>query len=30
VEENVARQAFARINAKMPYRCRMVVRRHGI
>jgi large subunit ribosomal protein L16 len=30
VEEDVARQALARINAKMPYRCRMVSRRHGI
>ncbi len=30
VEEDVARQAMARIAAKMPYRCRMVMRRHGI
>jgi len=30
VEEVVARQALARINAKMPCRCRMVSRRHGL
>jgi large subunit ribosomal protein L16 len=30
VEENIARQAFARVSAKMPYRCRMVSRRHGL
>jgi len=30
VEEVVARQALARINAKMPYRCRMISRRHGM
>lgn len=29
VEEGVARQALARMSAKMPYRCRMVFRRHG-
>ncbi len=30
VEEEVARQALARVSAKMPYRCRMVSRRHGL
>jgi large subunit ribosomal protein L16 len=30
VEESVARQALARVSAKMPYRCRMVARRHGL
>ena len=30
VEEGIARQALARITAKMPYRCRMVFRRHGL
>ena len=30
VEENTARQALARMSAKMPYRCRMVHRRHGL
>jgi large subunit ribosomal protein L16 len=30
VEEDVARQAMARMAAKMPYRCRFVVRRHGL
>ena len=30
VEENVARQALARISAKMPCKCRMVHRRHGL
>jgi large subunit ribosomal protein L16 len=30
VEVDVARQALARINAKMPFRCRMVSRRHGM
>lgn len=30
VEEAVARQALARVSAKMPCKCRMVHRRHGI
>ncbi len=30
VEEGIARQALARISAKMPYKCRMVYRRHGL
>jgi len=30
VEENVARSALARVASKMPYRCRFVVRRHGL
>ena len=30
VEENIARNALARVAAKMPYRCRFVKRRHGL
>lgn len=30
VEENVARSALGRIASKMPMRCRMVRRRHGL
>ena len=30
VEEDTARQALARVSAKMPCRCRMVGRRHGL
>jgi ribosomal protein L16/L10AE len=30
VEEDVARQAMTRIAAKMPCRCRFVVRRYGL
>lgn len=30
VEEEVARQAFARVAHKMPFRCRFVRRRHGL
>jgi large subunit ribosomal protein L16 len=30
VEEGTARQALARISAKMPCRCRMVGRHHGV
>jgi large subunit ribosomal protein L16 len=30
VEENVARQALARVAMKMPYRCRFVRRRQGL
>ncbi len=30
IEENVAREAMVRVAAKMPYRCRFVVRRHGL
>lgn len=30
VEEPIARQALARVAAKMPFRCRMVSRRHGL
>ena len=30
VEESTARQALARVSAKMPCRCRMVARRHGL
>ena len=30
VEEDVARQALARVAAKMPIRCRFVRRRHGL
>jgi len=30
VGEDVARQAMARISAKLPIRCRFVVRRHGL
>lgn len=30
VEEEVARQALARVAHKMPYRCRFVKRRHGL
>jgi large subunit ribosomal protein L16 len=30
VGENEARQALARVAHKMPYRCRMVLRRHGM
>lgn len=30
VEEGIARQAMARISAKMPYRCRFVKRRHDV
>jgi large subunit ribosomal protein L16 len=29
VEEDVARQALARVSHKMPFRCRFVERRHG-
>jgi len=30
VEANLAKQALARVAAKMPYRCRLVSRHHGI
>ena len=30
VEENVARQALMRVAHKMPYRVRLVTRRHGV
>ncbi|GIK15461.1 MAG: 50S ribosomal protein L16 [Phycisphaerae bacterium] len=30
VEENVARSALGRIASKMPMRCRMIRRRHGL
>ena len=30
VPEDTARQALARMSAKMPYKCRMVFRRHGL
>ena len=30
VEEDVAKQALARVARKMPYRCRFVKRRHGL
>ena len=30
VDQDVARQALARVASKMPVRCRFVVRRHGI
>ncbi len=30
VEENVARNALARVAHKLPYRCRFVRRRHGL
>ncbi len=30
VEEEVARQAFARVAHKMPFKCRFVRRRHGL
>ncbi len=30
VEEGVARQAMVRVAAKMPMRCRFVIRRHGL
>ncbi len=30
VEEDVARNALARVAHKMPYRCRFVKRRHGL
>lgn len=30
VEREIARQAMARISAKMPIRCRFVLRRHGL
>ena len=30
VEEDVARQALMRVAHKMPYPCRMVLRRHGL
>ncbi len=30
VEEDVARQALTRVTHKMPFRCRMVTRRHGL
>ena len=30
VEEDVARAAMSRVAAKMPVRCRFVVRRHGL
>lgn len=30
VEETIARQALARVSAKMPCKCRMVLRRHGL
>lgn len=30
VEEDMARQALARVAAKMPIRCRFVTRRHGL
>jgi large subunit ribosomal protein L16 len=30
VEEDLARQALARVAAKLPFRCRMVARRHAI
>jgi len=30
IEENVAREAMVRVAAKMPCRCRFVVRRHGL
>ncbi len=30
VEEDVAKQALARVARKMPYRCRFVRRRHGL
>jgi len=30
VEEEVARNALARVAAKMPFRCRFAKRRHGV
>ena len=30
VEEDIARQALARVAHKMPYRCRFIKRRHGL
>ncbi len=30
VDVDTARQALARVSAKMPYRCRFVTRRHGL
>ncbi|MHC4063411.1 MAG: 50S ribosomal protein L16 [Planctomycetota bacterium] len=30
VEEGIARQALMRVANKMPYRCRLVPRRHGL
>ncbi len=30
VPEAVAKQAFSRIAHKMPFRCRMIARRHGV
>ncbi|MCH7812543.1 MAG: 50S ribosomal protein L16 [Planctomycetes bacterium] len=30
VKEDIAQQALARVAHKMPYRCRFVVRRHGL
>ncbi|MHC4234352.1 MAG: 50S ribosomal protein L16 [Planctomycetota bacterium] len=30
VEEGIARQALMRVANKMPYRCRFVLRRHGL
>src|SRR5881396_2210676 len=30
VAEDIARRAFARVAHKMPFRCRFVVRRHGL
>jgi large subunit ribosomal protein L16 len=30
VSEDIARRAFARVAHKMPFRCRFVVRRHGV
>ncbi|UCE58842.1 MAG: 50S ribosomal protein L16 [Phycisphaerales bacterium] len=30
VEEDIARNAFARVANKMPFRCRFVKRRHGL
>ena len=30
VPENIARQAFARVSHKMPFRCRFVMRRHAV
>ena len=30
VEESIARTALQRVAHKMPYRCRMVMRRHGL
>lgn len=30
VDEDVARQALARVATKLPFKCRMVSRRHGV